>query len=76
MNREDIEETMQKLLKQIEDFNDEPTYEKACMLDMSISILRFMVGEQNFMPLHYFRQAHEDAVAFMDREKKRRAKEG
>lgn len=67
MDKEEIETTMQNILKQIADFNDSPTYDKAVSLDMNISILRFLIGEQNFLPLHYFRHAHEQAIAFIDK---------
>lgn len=66
MDKEEIDNIMQKLLKLIESFNEEKTYDKALHLDQSITILRFIIGEQNFMPLHYFRAAHEDAVKYID----------
>lgn len=74
MDKEEIESMMNKLLKQIQDFKDEPTYEKALAIDMSISILRFVIGEQNFLPLHYFRTAHEEAIKFIDEHNKQKAK--
>ena len=67
MTKEEIEDTMNKLLRQIQEFNEEPTYDKALRLDMGISVLRFLIGEQNFLPLHYFRSAHENAVKFIDK---------
>ena len=70
MNKEDIENQMYKILTQIDSFKDEPTYEKAVDIDMNITILRFMIGEQNFLPLHFFRTAHEDAIKFIDEHKK------
>lgn len=33
---------------------------------MNISILRFIIGEKNFLPLHFFRQAHEEAIKIID----------
>ena len=66
MDREAIEDMMQKLLKLIDDFHDEPSLDKAIGIDKQISVLRFCIGEQNFIPLHYFRAAHEDAVRYID----------
>lgn len=45
MDKEEVENTMNKLLKLIESFNEEKTYDKALHLDQSITILRFMIGE-------------------------------
>ena len=71
MDKEEIESMMQKILRQIHEFTDEPDYEKAVQLDSDISILRFLIGEQNFLPLHYFRQAHEKVVMFIDEHDKK-----
>lgn len=66
MDRETIEDIMQKLLYLIDDFHDEPSLDKAIDIDKQTSILRFCIGEQNFMPMHYFRAAHEDVVRYID----------
>lgn len=66
MDKETIEDIMQKLLKLIDDFHNEPTLDKAMDIDKSTSVLRFCIGEQNFLPLHYFRAAHEEAVKYID----------
>ena len=66
MDREAIEDMMQKLLHVIDDFHDEPTLDKAMDIDKQTSVLRFCIGEQNFIPLHYFRAAHEEAVRYID----------
>ena len=66
MDREAIEDMMTKLLKLVDDFHDEPSLDKAIDIDKQISVLRFCIGEQNFIPLHYFRAAHEDAVRYID----------
>lgn len=66
MDKEEIESIMQKTLKMIEVFRELPTYENALLLDVNISILRFLIGEQNFLPLHHFRRAHEDAIKLID----------
>ena len=75
MDKEEIESTMNKILKQIEDFNNEPSYAKALSLDMNITVLRFLIGEQNFLPLHYFRNAHENAIKFIDEYQKKKSQE-
>lgn len=66
MDKETIEEMMQKLMRLIDDFNELPSLDKAKSIDKQISILRFCIGEQNFIPLHYFRAAHEEAVRYID----------
>lgn len=66
MDRETIEEMMQKLMQLIEDFNDAPSIDNAKSIDKQTSVLRFCIGEDNFMPLHYFRAAHEDVVRYID----------
>lgn len=75
MDKETIEDIMQKLLRQIECFNENPDYDKAKMVDQQISVLRFCIGESNFLPLHYFRAAHEAAVKYIDEHDKAKAKE-
>ena len=66
MDREAIEEMMQKLMRLIDDFNELPSLDKAKSIDKQTSVLRFCIGEQNFIPLHYFRAAHEEAVKYID----------
>ena len=66
MDYDEIQSKMQKILRQIEDFEDEPDIDKAKTLDRDISILRFVIGEQNFLQLHYFRRAHEQAIRYID----------
>ena len=67
MDKEDIESAINKIVRESEDFMESPTYMKALELDKDISILRFMVGEQNFMALHYFRMVHEKAIRLIDK---------
>lgn len=66
MEKEEIEAEMQKILKMVDAFKDAPTYELALDIDKEISILRFLIGEANFLPLHYFRNAHEEAIKYID----------
>lgn len=66
MDKETIEDMMQKLMRLIDDFNELPSIDKAKSIDKQISVLRFCIGEQNFIPLHYFRAAHEEAVRYID----------
>lgn len=66
MDREEIETMMQRILKECESFYEYKTYDKAVLIDQEISILRFLIGEENFLPLHYFRKAHEEAVKYID----------
>lgn len=70
MDKEDIESTMTQILKEIDSFHNEPTYDKAYMLDQKITIFRFIIGEKNFLPLHYFRTAHEEVIKYMDKYEK------
>ena len=67
MDKEEIESAINKIVHESEDFMDSPTYMKALELDKDISILRYMVGEQNFMAMHYFRMVHEKAIIFIDK---------
>lgn len=75
MDKEEIEAAMQKIIRESEDFMEAPTYMKALELDKDISILRYLIGEANFLALHYFRMVHEKAVELIDKhnssEKKR-----
>ena len=67
MDKEEIDSAINKIVRESEDFIDSPTYLKALELDKDISILRYMVGEQNFLALHYFRMVHEKAIIFIDK---------
>ena len=67
MDKEDIDSAINKIVRESEDFMESPTYLKALELDRDISILRYIVGEQNFMALHYFRMVHEKAIIFIDK---------
>ena len=67
MDKEEIDSAINKIVRESEDFMDSPTYLKALELDKDISILRYMVGEQNFMALHYFRMVHEKAIICIDK---------
>ena len=67
MDKEEIDSAINKIVRESEDFMESPTYMKALELDKDISILRYMVGEQNFMALHYFRMVHETAIIFIDK---------
>lgn len=66
MTVEEIEAEMQKILKMVDTFKDTPSYELATDIDKDISILRFIIGESNFLPLHYFRATHEEVVKYID----------
>lgn len=66
MDKEYVEDLMQKLIRCIEDFKQQPDYDKAQSIDQQISVLRFCIGEANFLPLHYFRAAHEEVVRYID----------
>lgn len=70
MDKEDIEKAMQKILHESEEFRECPTYQLALELDKDISILRYMIGEDNFLTMHYFRRMHEDAIKYMDEQDK------
>ena len=70
MDKEDIESAINKIVRESEDFMESPTYLKALELDKDISILRYMVGEQNFMALHYFMMVHEKAIRLIDKHDK------
>ena len=70
MDKEDIESAINKIVRESEDFMDSPTYLKALELDKDISILRYMVGEYNFMALHYFMMVHEKAIRLIDKHDK------
>lgn len=39
---------------------------------MQLSMLRFVVGEQNFASMHYFKSLHEKAIAIVDEHDKAR----
>lgn len=67
MDKEEIEAAMQKIIRESEDFMEAPTYMKALELDKDISILRYLIGEVNFLALHYFRMVHEKAVELIDK---------
>ena len=70
MDKEEIDSKINKIVRESEDFMESPTYLKALGLDKDISILRYMVGEQNFMTLHYFRMVHEKAISLIDKHDK------
>lgn len=36
-------------------------------LDKDLSILRFIIGEDNFTSLHYFNMVHDDVAKFIDK---------
>lgn len=70
MNKEDAEQAINKIVKEAQRFEEEPTYTRALELDKDISILRYMIGEDNFLAMHYFRRVHEEAVKFIDKHDK------
>lgn len=74
MDKEDIENSINKIVADAQRFEEEPTYMRALELDKDISILRYMIGEDNFLAMHYFRRVHEEAVKFIDKHDKERNK--
>ena len=70
MDKEEIETMMQHIVKDCRLFYEAKTYEKAQQIDQEISVLRFLIGESNFLPLHYFRTAHEEVVKYIGEYKK------
>ena len=66
MDKEEAERIINQILKEVDAFREEPTYIRALQLDKDITILRYIIGEANFLPLHYFRAAHEEAVKYID----------
>lgn len=66
MDKDDIEQAMQKITHEAQQFKEESTNELALELDKDISIIRFIIGEENFLSLHYFRRIHEDAIKWLD----------
>ena len=72
MTKEEIEEMMNKIIRESQDFMEEPTYMKALEVDKDISILRYMIGEDNFITLHYFRMVHEKAIKLIDEIEKKK----
>lgn len=67
MDKEEIESAINKIVRESEDFMESPTYLKALELDKDISILRYIIGEQNFLAMHYFRMVHEKVVELIDK---------
>lgn len=57
MDRDDLDTAMKTLLKQIDRFKEDPSFENALAVDATCTILHFSIGEQNWAPLHYF-QTH------------------
>ena len=70
MDKEEIDDTIKKVTKQIDDFNAEPTYEKALWLDMSLSIFKLLIGSDTFNSLHYFKMIHDDVVKYIEKHRK------
>lgn len=70
MDREEAEYVMQKIIKSAQAFEEAPSYMLALELDKDLSILRYIIGEQNFLGLHYFRRVHEEAIKFIDAKEK------
>lgn len=66
MDKEDIETAINKIVSKCSEFRDNPTYELAMDLDKDITILRYIIGESNFLSLHYFRAMHEKVVKLID----------
>lgn len=66
MDKEYVEELLNKIVTCSREFEEAPSYEQALELDKHISILRLVIGEANFLPLHYIRRAHEHAVRYID----------
>lgn len=66
MTNEEIESAMQKIIHEAQMFQEAPSNDVALELDKDISILRFLIGEDNFIALHYFRRMHEDAIKWLD----------
>lgn len=66
MDKEEAERIINQILKEADEFREEPTYMRALQLDKDITILRFIIGEANFLPLDYFRRTHEAAVKYID----------
>ena len=66
MDKEYVESCINKIVKLAGEFEDNPSYQLAMELDKDISIVRFIIGESNFLTLHYFRRIHEAAVKLID----------
>lgn len=66
MDKEDIETAINKIVSKCSEFRDNPTYDLALDLDKDITILRYIIGESNFLSLHYFRAMHEKVVKLID----------
>ena len=74
MDKETVEEAINKIVREAQDFQENPTYLLALELDKDISILRYMIGEENFLTMHYFRMVHEQAVKLIDEHIKQQEK--
>ena len=75
MDIDEITSSMQRVLRMAEEFEEAPDIELANRLDKEISILRFMIGEAAFIPMHYFRRVHEDVVKYIDKQAKQKGKQ-
>ena len=67
MNKEEIDDMIKKVTKQIDSYNEVPTYEKALWLDMSLSIFRLLIGSDVFDSLHYFKMIHADVIKHIEK---------
>ena len=67
MDKEEIQSALQAVIHKAQMFEEAPSYSLALDLDKDISIIRFIIGEQAFLAMHYFRRVHEDVVKFIDK---------
>ena len=66
LDKEEIEQTLNKIITDGQRLEEEPTYELALSLDAQISVLKFIIGEQNFEAMHYFKRVHDKAIKVID----------
>ena len=66
MDKEEIESALENVVHKARMFEEAPSCTLALELDKDMSILRFIIGEQNFSTMHYFKRVHDKAVKFID----------
>lgn len=74
MNNEFAEETIQNILKLAKQFEESHSYLLAMQLATSIGILRYIIGEKNYLALDYFRRVFKDAMKVIDEHENKKEK--
>ncbi len=70
LDKEEVETYINRIVRNGQRLEEQPTYQLALALDADITVLRFIIGEQNFESLHYFKRVHDKAIQVLEQHDK------